>query len=279
MLLYEDKKNSGISLGVRTVYGCLPHLHSHIEAGILLSGSTELTMDGKVFRVEAGDAFLIFPNRIHGYTDGADVLGFLLICDPADIAPFTDVFHRFLLSDPVLHPADGGRAIAEAFDKAVMMASSPEGTPYAIESAKAYASAAIAEMFACDPGLTPFVSSDPDAIQRILLYCDTHYTEELTLDILEKELGYSKYYISHVFTDSIKTGFSRYLRGLRISAAKRLIRHTNKSMTDIAYESGFATIRTFNRQFLSETGQTPTEYAALHRDEQGQLVWPEEMEN
>lgn len=272
MLLYEDKKNSGISLGVRTLYTCLPHLHSHIEAGMLLSGSTELTVDGRTFPVEAGDAFLIFPNRIHSYTDRGDVLGFLLICDPADVSPFADVFRRSRLSDPVLHPADGGHALAEAFDKAVMMASSPEGTPFAIEAAKSYASAAVAELFACDPVLSPADSSDPDAIQRILLYCDTHYTEELTLELLEERLGYSKYYISHIFSDNIKIGFCRYLRGLRISAAKRLLRHTDKSMTEIAYEAGFATIRSFNRQFLAETGQTPTEYASFYREEQGKLL-------
>lgn len=265
MLLYEDKKNSGISLSTRTGYTCLPHLHSYIEAGVLLTGSTDLIMDNRVYHVEAGDAFLIFPNRIHSYEDGDDVLGFLLICDPEDVAPFADVFRRFRLDDPVLHPADGGRAIAEAFDKAVMMASSPEGTPFAMESAKAYASAAVAEMFSLSPPLSPYVATDPDATQRILLYCDTHYTEDLTLDVLERELGYSKYYISHVFSSNVKTGFARYLRGLRISAAKRLIRHTDKTMTDIAYESGFTSIRTFNRQFAAETGMTPSDYAGLHK--------------
>lgn len=265
MLLYEDKKNVGISLSIRTGFNCLPHLHSHIEAGFLLAGSTDLTMDGKVYHVEAGDAFLIFPNRIHGYVDGKDVLGFLLICDPEDVAPFADVFRRFRLDDPILHPGDGGKDLAEAFDKAHMMASSPEGTPFALESAKAYSSAVVAEMLSLSPNLSPAVATDPDATQRILLYCDTHYTEDLTLDVLEQELGYSKYYISHVFASNVKTGFSRYLRGLRISAAKRLIHHTDKSMTDIAYESGFTSIRTFNRQFVAETGMTPTDYAELRK--------------
>ncbi len=265
MLLYEDKKNSGLSLSTRTLYSCLPHLHSHVEAGYLLTGSTTLIMDGKPFPVKAGEAFLIFPNRIHGYEDGNNVLGFLLIGDPEDLTPFSDVFRRYRLDDPVLRPAHGNMAIAEAFDKAVMLASAPEGTPFAPESAKAYASAVIAEMLSLSPALSPYVPADPDATQRILLYCDTHYTEDLTLDTLERELGYSKYYISHVFSGNVKTGFSRYLRGLRINAAKRLIRHTDKSMTDIAYESGFTSIRTFNRQFASETGMTPSDYAALHK--------------
>lgn len=265
MLLYEDKKNS-ISAILRTGLSCLPHLHSHIEVGFLVSGNTRMTVDSEVFDLREGDAFLIFPNRIHSFEDDGAISCYLLICSPDDTSPFTDVFKKHLPESPVVTPKDAD-SLKQVFSVAANRGRSLELHPdeaYASEKVRAFAPAIVSELVP-SLSLIPTHSADPDATQRILLYCDTHYRDELNLDLLSQELGYSKYYISHVFSSNVKIGFSRYLRSLRVTAAKRMIRHSDLSMTDIAIESGFSSIRTFNRQFFEETGLTPTEYAKKRR--------------
>ncbi len=265
MLLYEDKKNS-ISLSLRTGLSFLPHLHSHIEAGYLLSGSTSVTVDGREYSLSAGDAFVIFPNRVHSYEDGGgNPCCWLLMCSPDDVSPFAETFKRFLPDSPVVTGADG-RALGALFELAEgRVPAAEEGLPLGTECLRAYASALTAELLPRLSGLRPLPPSDPDAMRRILLYCDLHYRDELSLDLLSEELGYSKYYISHVFSDHVKIGFARYVRALRVNAAKRLIRNGGMSMTDVACESGFSSIRTFNRQFMQETGISPSRYALLRR--------------
>lgn len=265
MLLYEDKKNS-VSASLRTGLTCLPHLHSHIEAGYVLKGKTEVTIDGKTYTVGEGEGFIIFPNRIHYYEDNGNIKCYLLICSPDDTAPFTDIFKGYLPETPVFTPLEPDvlqSVFAPAAKRGMELEKDPD-TPFTAERVRAYASAVLSEMLPAMK-LNPSPSGDPDAIQRILLYCDTHYSDDLSLDILAKELGYSKYYISHIFSANVEMGFSRYLRSLRVNAAKRLIRHTDKSMTEIAIDSGFTSIRTFNRQFFAETGITPSEYAKKRR--------------
>ncbi len=267
MLLYEDKKNS-VSAILRTGLTCMPHLHSHIEAGYVVKGNTVVTIDGISYTVNEGEAFIIFPNRIHAYEDDGNIKCYLLICSPDDTAPFNDVFKGYLPVSPVFKPAEP-EILHSVFDFAAKRGFELErdpDTPFTAERVKAYAPAVVAEMLG-GLQLKPTTTGDPDATQRILLYCDTNYKEDLSLDVLSRELGYSRYYISHVFTQNVKMGFSRYLRSLRINAAKRLIRHSNMSMTEIAIDSGFASIRTFNRQFFAETGVTPTEYAKKRRNE------------
>lgn len=266
MLLYEDKKNS-VSAALRTGLTCLPHLHSHIEAGFVIEGKTEVTIDGLTYPVDAGEAFIIFPNRIHSYEDNGNIKCYLFICSPDDVAPFTDIFKGYLPDSPVFKPLEP-EILQSVFDPAARRGMELErdpDTPFTAERVRAYASAVLSEMLPAVK-LKPSTSGDPDATQRILLYCDTHYRDDLSLDILAKELGYSKYYISHVFSTNINIGFSRYLRSLRVNAAKRLIRQTQMTMTDIAIDSGFTSIRTFNRQFFAETGISPTEYAKKRRD-------------
>ena len=265
MLLYEDKKNS-VSAILRTGLSCLPHLHSHIEVGFLVEGSTRMTVDEEVFDLKAEDAFLIFPNRIHSFEDNGSISCYLLICSADDTSPFTEVFKKNLPVSPVVTPKDADslrQVFAVASKRGRELELHPDET-FASEKVRAFAPAIISELVP-SLSLLPSSSADPDATQRILLYCDTHYRDELNLDLLSEELGYSKYYISHVFSDNVKIGFSRYLRSLRVTAAKRMIRHTDMSMTDVAIESGFSSIRTFNRQFFEETGMTPTEYAKKRR--------------
>lgn len=265
MLLYEDKKNS-ISIILRTGLACLPHLHSHIEVGFITDGSTNMTVDNEVFELSAGDAFLIFPNRIHSFEDGERVSCYLLICSPDDASPFTEVFKKYLPEHPVIKPEDA-ESLKKIFSVAATRGRSLELNPdkaFASERVRAFAPAILSELIP-SLSLIPNRSAEGDATQRILLYCDAHYRDELNLDLISSELGYSKYYISHVFASNVKIGFARYLRSLRVTAAKRLIRHTHSSMTDIAIESGFSSIRTFNRQFFEETGMTPTEYAKKRR--------------
>ena len=82
---------------------------------------------------------------------------------------------------------------------------------------------------------------------------------------LEQELHLNKYYISHLFSQTLGIRFNDYLHYLRISEACKLLRNTDYSITEIGDAVGYNTPRTFNRAFLKQTGTTPTEYR--HSDE------------
>ena len=96
--------------------------------------------------------------------------------------------------------------------------------------------------------------------QQILLYCDEHYTEPLSLELLSRHFGVSPFYISHIFSDKIKINFNSYIHMLRIQAAKQLLRHDSRSVTEIAYLGGYNSIRSFNRRFFAAMNTTPSDY-------------------
>ena len=70
----------------------------------------------------------------------------------------------------------------------------------------------------------------------------------------------SKYHICHIFQENLHTSFHQYITDLRVEKAKDLLAGTEDSIADISAQAGFGTIRGLNRQFLSKTGMTPTEY-------------------
>ena len=101
--------------------------------------------------------------------------------------------------------------------------------------------------------------TDHDSIKNVLTYCSEHYTEPLTLEILSRELHLNKYYISHIFKERMNIGFSDFVNSLRIEHACNLL-EKGSNITDIAFASGFSSIRTFNRVFVQNTGMTPRDY-------------------
>lgn len=54
--------------------------------------------------------------------------------------------------------------------------------------------------------------------------------------------------------------FSEFLTLYRLETAVRLIEQTDKKMVDVALESGFQSVRSFNDCFKTHFKMTPTEY-------------------
>lgn len=49
------------------------HLHSEVEIIALYKGSASLSVDGKSYRMGAGDFLIVFPESLHSYAAEADV--------------------------------------------------------------------------------------------------------------------------------------------------------------------------------------------------------------
>jgi len=98
---------------------------------------------------------------------------------------------------------------------------------------------------------------------HLLEYIDTHYTEDLTLEDMEGMIGFSKYHFSRLFKQYTNYTFCEYLKNRRIQAAEILLEKPDCSITEVALQSGFPSISTFNRIFKEHKNCTPTEFRNL----------------
>lgn len=98
----------------------------------------------------------------------------------------------------------------------------------------------------------------PD-IKKAILYTMEHYqtvTEKEVADLC----GLSYHYFSHLFRRTVGRSFSDYLTAVRISEAEKMLLSSEKSITDIAAETGFSTTSYFISRFRAEKGITPAKY-------------------
>lgn len=91
-------------------------------------------------------------------------------------------------------------------------------------------------------------------------YLDTHYTENITLDILSQKSKMNKYYLVHSFSKHFGCSPINYLNEKRIEESKNLLENTNHSIADIASMIGFSSQSYFSQSFKKNTYMTPNEY-------------------
>ncbi len=106
--------------------------------------------------------------------------------------------------------------------------------------------------------------------EKIYQICDfitKNCQQPLTLNFVAKQAGFNPYYFSRIFKKVSGYNFVEYLAIQRIKRAQMLLANVSLSMTEIAYQSGFKSISTFNRTFLQQKGCSPSQYRKYYLNE------------
>lgn len=252
---YEFKSND-LQMEYRETLQFPKHLHQHIELVIMKKGETMAYADGKGGLLGTGQAFITFPNQVHHYIDDRGAFGcYLFIFSPEILPAFQSLFRKKVPENPII-PVDLPEVlpILEA-----LAAESPNTDQYARPAVEGGLAMLLAHIFR----RTQWEDVDQrniNALRAVLDYCNAHYTENISLEDVARNTHRSKYYISHVFSGQIGMTLPAYLNMLRIHDAKEMLRDPQKSVTDVAYAVGFSSLRSFNRCFLSLTGQSPSAF-------------------
>jgi len=104
-------------------------------------------------------------------------------------------------------------------------------------------------------------NQSPELLRRLLRArdrMDVASNEEWTISRLATVSGVSEAHFARSFRDAFGVPPHRYLLTRRIERAKALLRDTDLSITDIAFETGWESLGTFGRTFRDLTGESPS---------------------
>ena len=93
----------------------------------------------------------------------------------------------------------------------------------------------------------------------ILAYIENNYASDISLKTMADSLGYDFRYISRIFGKTFEINFKTLVNQYRCDRAKSLISSTDDTLSAIAMNSGFQSIRSFNRVFRELTGSSPSD--------------------
>ncbi len=91
-------------------------------------------------------------------------------------------------------------------------------------------------------------------------YLTENYMNEISMNQLAEQVGFSPFYFSRLFKQQFRMGFVDYLNDLRIAAAKSLLDDPTLTLKVVASRCGYDTPSYFAKIFKKRTGMTPTEY-------------------
>lgn len=102
-------------------------------------------------------------------------------------------------------------------------------------------------------------------IMPAIEYINSHYNEPITTADLCKILSFNESYFCRLFKKTIGTTATEYLNFVRVCKAEHLIK-AGESISDVAYNSGFASLSYFNRIFKKYKHYTPSEYKEISKN-------------
>lgn len=114
----------------------------------------------------------------------------------------------------------------------------------------------------CRPDTTPGSPEwdvRADAVGRAMRMIRDGVVERDGVDGLANRLGYSQRHVNRMLTEELGAGPLALARSGRAQTARVLIETTSMAMADIAFASGFSSIRQFNDSIRQVYDRTPTE--------------------
>ncbi|MEH0153014.1 AraC family transcriptional regulator [Limibacter armeniacum] len=97
--------------------------------------------------------------------------------------------------------------------------------------------------------------------EECIAYINQHFhNNELSLDLVAKEIGISQRKITGIINERFSCNFKTYINRIRIHEAQRLLTETELNIGEIAYKVGYNNQSHFNRVFKAEVKISPSEY-------------------
>ncbi len=249
-----------------------PHWHNSVEIFAIYEGSLDFILREKEITVPSGDFIIINTNELHS-----------IRAKDANMAVYVQIpiseFKNYLTADHFISFHKKGKgalvqhSLAERDEtehrmmeliRQIYDRTGSDGAGHEYEMLRDY----YEMMYLL---VTSYRQQEPDdrlyrsskALQRlspITEYIKKHYAEEISLQSLAEQFGYSIEHLSRMFQKYAQINYKSYLSGIRLEHAVEEMERGDKTISEIATEVGFSDSRAMAKAFSKKYGMLPSEY-------------------
>ena len=106
--------------------------------------------------------------------------------------------------------------------------------------------------------------NEHDVYCLALQYINEHLTEDISISDVARHINYSESYFGYAFKKKYKISVSQYIRELKLTKSKDLLKNTSFSIAGVASCVGFYDPNYFSALFKKHFGISPKEYRKTH---------------
>ena len=239
-----------------------PHFHKNYELLLAVKGSFECFVNEDNYILEEGNAIIIQPFQIHGLKvhDGS-----LVWC-----TTFAEIYFKGISTflekkraiNPVFHPDPLLKDFfIDRIDRYIGRRKefSPSQISKLQESVFKSCVYAMGSAFLEQVDLVNTNTAENSIVVEIIQYISENFKTNLTLNDISDALGYSYQYLSKVFNNAFGISFKQMLNRYRLEYAISQLGESNLSITQICFDSGFQSMRSFDHTCKEFYNKSPKE--------------------
>ena len=251
------------------------HSHEFDELVIILKGTSMHMIDGQEFPVKAGDVFVIAQNHEHQYLEmhGLALANILfdreaLAMNQWDIRALPG-FHALFSLEPAFRSQHNFRSRLQLSEQKLNQVNEliHDLTRETQQRNPGYRIMAKGLFMQLTVSLSRAYSSSPTEESLDLLrigdaiaHIETCYAEKITLDELAAKSHLSQRHFTRVFQECIGRSPIDHLMHIRCQKAAELLKKTERTITNIAFDCGFSDSNYFTRCFRKIMNMTPKQF-------------------
>ena len=111
----------------------------------------------------------------------------------------------------------------------------------------------------------PYETYVQERIRKTLTYIAEHYTRKITIPQISRMLGLNPQYFSVFFSRYFHQSFIDYLNEFRVNSTLKDLCRTRKNITEIAFDSGFQTYKSYSNAFRKIYQVSPSAYRSTYQ--------------
>ncbi len=249
-----------------------PHWHDDVEFIVVKAGQGIVNVDTNSYYVEEGDIIVVRPGQIHSiYQEGLHRMEYeniifktqLLYSTTSDLYTI-QFFERYfdLQYELPMHIS----SVHE--NKKELCRCIEEIDRYCEETPLNYQMMVKSNLYQFfhlitlgqEDVVVSNNSKNLGKIKQVIAYVETHYMEEVTIEVMAKELGFSASHFMKFFKKNMHVTFTEYLNDYRLDKASELLKTSEDTIVAIMEQVGFNNLSYFNRLFKAYFLMTPREF-------------------
>lgn len=235
--------------------------HPALEICLCTSGRGHMICNSVSYPFQEGDIFIVNSNALHNSVSDTQLVFDCLIIDESFFTE-VDIDLKNLHFRQSINDEETGQLFKKAGESFI--------------SEENYRTARIRSrvlnllIYLCEHHAQPveaFVGSATTSVETAKIaigYINAHLTDKLTLDILAKETGLSKYYLCHEFKKITQHTVFSYINILRCEKAAAMLLNRENTVHEVCRACGFENASYFTRTFVKYYGVSPSVYRKKH---------------